>query len=1073
MQQQRRPSEEAQDQNRRRSFSDSAPVTSTRRSRIRNPFRNGSRHERSTGNTDEDFKEDVHSDNDRTESSSQVATAPLQTISQHTRRGSNPTVERFAVKPVYAYPKIKMTREELRKEMNRTSSYFHDYTKGSSSKDSKKRVGAIHLEVLQCFGLPRRDVRKNGSACCIMVCDSYAFKTDIMPPVLNPKLLSKHRRACIFPLYQAYSRVYIGVFAKAEKSAMDRFIGRIVLDLSRLRPGSTYDVTLPLRSSNQVYSRAKRGAIRCRVHLRWENERAALLSYLPIGKPQFRPHDKVTVRCSDNKAFQNVARTVHGQDVPGKFSMRLTKATAREVNFTRIHVFRYLWKREFRAIMQWRYPIISLFVFVAWMHSVYAASLSYVPGNVVTLLLLYLWKNYTVYVLDPHYDKGFPMPYMEEMIGTLLFGRGIEPLQMDRKDALKNSELSEGAPDPQSSNLQELARVFQDSVPRIKRARISADAFFGREAVSFLVDMNYASSRQEAVDLGKRLQHETGLFHHVRKRQIDFRDSDVVFVFSNIETSAYVYSTHNPWFCALSRFLFSSGGNMRSDVHMEFPFASSQDHPRFTVRDGLDSKEPMNLLEHMLDPNSDVELDEVESSDDENDDEIGSISSDADFDENAIHPKIAVVESFSSSFVDILKVASADSTLQQTLLVESSTPPLSPSQSFDDYYLEDDLVHLEVSNSQLKIASEGTEILLLSKPPSQDIDVVQKKDETLSQLLHKTSMEVHSKFGNLFHDKAYRIRPETTTKNFDSEVVGQPITGPSKSQLVRRTTQVIASSMPQTSYASEKQELAQADASIALKAKKDTCDKLLRSGKYSSGNVIMGKVALVVQPLVEIAQTFLASFRACHNIMTWRDPFLSFWVVIFGISLIPILHLFPWRLFLGVVGVLLVGPQNFAIRAIKEYFQGPTEDNLDALIRKKRTDVDEETVSEAPIFSNNAIDNRPITQDFSTLPQDIKEVAVPQSQFLYRRCYDWPPEPEYARVTVTSAPKSNAEAERLLEANLLETYMPDTLDGCSDHKLNNLSSSNGGKRWARIVNRSVASVKHVPTRLRSGRKKDV
>jgi hypothetical protein len=134
-----------------------------------------------------------------------------------------------------------------------------------------------------------------------------------MPPVANPMWLSKMRRACIFPLFEGYANVYIGVFAHSQNSGhKELFIGRIVLDVARLRQGSTYDVTLPLRKSNVVYSREQRGAIRVRFHLSWFDERKAILSYLPIKKASFQ---HVTVRCVDNKAFQNVACVVHGMNI--------------------------------------------------------------------------------------------------------------------------------------------------------------------------------------------------------------------------------------------------------------------------------------------------------------------------------------------------------------------------------------------------------------------------------------------------------------------------------------------------------------------------------------------------------------------------------------------------------------------------------------------------------------------------------------------------------------------------------------------------------------------------------------
>jgi hypothetical protein len=449
------------------------------------------------------------------------------------------------------------------------------------------------------------------------------------------------------------------------------------------------------------------------------------------------------------------------------------------------------------------------------------------------------------------------------------------------------------------------------------------------------------------------------------------------------------------------------------------------------------------------------------------------MSSDGDSEEHNESSKDAIAETFSSSFGDILRVSSTDSALQQALVVESSTPMLSPMQSQDENDFDDDILKLDSNNEQILRSDEGTEILILPKPPNQDIDVVQKKDKTLSQLLQTTAVEVHSKFGHLFHDKAYRIRSSIVHVGTNEKAFEQSGTSTSKNQLLAKTSSVLASSMPQLQLA-EKQQLAKVDASSEVEAKRDICDKLLRSGKYSSSNVFVGKLALIVQPLVEIVQMFLATFRASFNIMTWRDPFLSFWIVIFGILLVPILHMFPWRIVLGVVGLVFVGPQNYVYRVIMDYFQGSQEENLDVVVRKKRQDDDDdENDEDAPIFSNKAPDNRPLRPAGMSASQDIKEVAVPQSQLMYRRCYDWPPEPEYARVTIVAPPKSNPEAERLLEGNQIETYGTAHIESNSDHQTKDISGSIGGRRWARrIVNRSVASVKTVPTRLRGGRKKD-
>eukprot|EP00980_Cylindrotheca_fusiformis_P024893 scaffold12671_cov100-Cylindrotheca_fusiformis.AAC.3 len=135
------------------------------------------------------------------ELTTKAAVSDIEKLAQ--KSGKNTEHERFRVVPGYAYPKVKFNREELRKEVNKQSSYFHDL-RGSS--DDPALLGSFYLEVLQCFGIPRsEELLKETSAFCLSVCGSCAFKTDAMPPVANPMWLSKMRRACIFPLYEGYA----------------------------------------------------------------------------------------------------------------------------------------------------------------------------------------------------------------------------------------------------------------------------------------------------------------------------------------------------------------------------------------------------------------------------------------------------------------------------------------------------------------------------------------------------------------------------------------------------------------------------------------------------------------------------------------------------------------------------------------------------------------------------------------------------------------------------------------------------------------------------------------------------
>lgn len=212
-------------------------------------------------------------------------------------------------------------------------------------------------------------------------------------------------------------------------------------------PHLQYDVTLPLRLSTHVYSRRKRGALRLRFTLNWHSERDALLSYLPdtlkIPLPQHTtPNCKTTVLCSDQKAFRNIAITVHGAHLPGRFTFNQMRAAIREINFTRKSVFTAL-RRNFRETRQWQNPAMSAFVFLSWMHCIFANAFSLVPAYVMLYFLLLLMRNYAKYSIDGPGVRGFIPPTWEELFMALVRGsdpnfHAIEPLEL----GLRPSPLS-------------------------------------------------------------------------------------------------------------------------------------------------------------------------------------------------------------------------------------------------------------------------------------------------------------------------------------------------------------------------------------------------------------------------------------------------------------------------------------------------------------------------------------------------------------------------------------------------------------------------------------------------------
>ncbi|KAL3942604.1 MAG: hypothetical protein SGBAC_003236 [Bacillariaceae sp.] len=578
-------------------------------------------------------------------SQSLASVSQIEKLSQ--KRGKNTVNERFKVTPDTYYPNTYMNRNELRQEMNRKSVTYQDLRRYAP-----EDIGQLHVEMLQCFGLPTASAFREVSAFGIAVCGSRAFSTDVMPPVGNPMWLCKMQRAGIFPLTSAYQRLFVGIFdhgSAIEKSSLkkDEFIGRVVIDVARLRPGCVYDITLPLRQSAHVFGREPRGSIRLRIHLHWESERAAVASYLPDLddhqplKNLLSPNDQHQIHCVDDRAFRNVAQVVHGKDMQGKFSMSVMKATVREFNFLRIHYFRYLRKRELYNLRWWIHPFISGFVFLAWMHAVYANTVRYVPAHFVTFLLLHLYKNYVNYAM--HCGHGFLGPSIEELLKALIYGTSdnpkkyIEPLNMERDEQPQesislerrstddssgeldlfdsDSNMGDAASDGQpmascaefsrsiKGNLQckdesariipirQIAEHMRQALPvrdyKSSMMKTYKDCFMGTAAVNFLLTYGYADSRLDAVALGKRLASETKLFEHIT-RKYQFEDMPHRYQFLEYDSQTYVITGRKPRGERFFRLIgFLKDEDAQQNRHMEFPFASEKDDPQFTVEESI------------------------------------------------------------------------------------------------------------------------------------------------------------------------------------------------------------------------------------------------------------------------------------------------------------------------------------------------------------------------------------------------------------------------------------------------------------------------------------------------------
>lgn len=861
----------------------------------------------------------------------------------------------YRVLPTYAYPHRWMTHGELRNEMNSTSATFHDLRIPNCP---HKEIGQLSVEVLECLGLPKLDRTSDTDAIVYLVCGSYAFSTDVIPNRSSPMWLRKTKRACIIPLFHAYARLFVGVFDHDTKKTKDDFAGRVALDLNRLRPGSVYDVTLPLRLSTHVYSRRRRGAVRLRLSLQWHKERDALFSYIPqkvrLMLPQHsKPDFSTTVACADAKSFRNIAITVHGAHMPNRFTFQQMKAAIREINFTRKYIFTAL-RLELRDTRTWVNPSVSAFVFLSWMHCIYANSFALVPAYLVLYLLLQLLRLYAKYATDGPVQCGFVPPSWEELFMALLNGwtqenRSIEPMEMGLRPL---------------------------SLER-RRTPQSADG-----SIHEISDLEYKVKCHRPA--GKPIFHLLGF---VPRNETAIADQS----------------------------------------HLEFPFADAdiKNYPKFKVKDSLvhrkgekeddrgvpksDSAESDDAVQISTDKNGEmriipkwhIEMPEIphlmrkDSSglNDKDEEDLQFTTRKA-----IRHGGYALTKRAGKTITTATELAGLNYVVSpvrrgigagmHTARDVVATTPMpfrrSTSKDFEEMELaenESNETEIAGDNGKSALGNDGG-VRPENLPgaivengadgpdevdmwPEQNIDIEgPSTGKKITDDLADIKDKMHELTWHLFDDHIYCIRDEEDICYF----------GEAKK-----------------SDRKKKKELS------------SRLDKLLEVGQYSHPNPFISRVGMYVEPMVASTYSFLCFFRAGYNIFIWRDPMLTFWVtVILGI-LAFVLFIFPWRIFMFLVGFGLLGPQNWVIRILREKGKLPPA-------KKFSRPKDEKIVfdpTSQPIFSSNNKDN-------SNTPdhREVHQIVVPYSPLLYQRFYDWPPEPQYAQVIKEAQHENNRRQRR-------------------------------------------------------------
>lgn len=255
------------------------------------------------------------------------------------------------VKPFKYYPDVWMMHEELMAEVVKPTKHLVDLTKrgeGDVAKDSS--IGKVKVELLGAYGIPKLDRFGKTDLYAIMIVGSCVFRTDTIDDNYSPVFLPRTKRGAIFPITVPYEQLYVGGFDDDGDYLSDDFVGRVGIDLSRLTPHVSYDVTLKMRESDTIYSRKGRGSIRLRIEItEYVEPKVALKSLLTNFAA--RPKESQGIMVHDKTSARALSLVLWGTEPPGEYSPVLFKATLRESDLYEVNticlVKKTLWELAF------------------------------------------------------------------------------------------------------------------------------------------------------------------------------------------------------------------------------------------------------------------------------------------------------------------------------------------------------------------------------------------------------------------------------------------------------------------------------------------------------------------------------------------------------------------------------------------------------------------------------------------------------------------------------------------------------------------------------------------------------
>lgn len=185
-------------------------------------------------------------------------------------------------------------------------------------KSGKGHVGRLFVELIKCDHF----LSSFNAFAGIVVEDTFV-KTDMIQSCKKPRWMPWSRRSFILPIVHPRSPVILGIFHH-EKIGYDRPVGRVVIDLAKLKNHVEYFLTFRLHSDPILRQKKPAGTVTLRVRLEWKEE-IDLMSQTLASAPRF------IVNVDTEKEFKTVRYLCRGEVNIGNASVETVSGLMREL----------------------------------------------------------------------------------------------------------------------------------------------------------------------------------------------------------------------------------------------------------------------------------------------------------------------------------------------------------------------------------------------------------------------------------------------------------------------------------------------------------------------------------------------------------------------------------------------------------------------------------------------------------------------------------------------------------------------------------------------------------------------